>query len=162
MATDMFLKIDDIAGESVDSKHKDWIEVQSWSWGMSQTGSAHSGTGSGTGKVSVQDLSVVKYVDRATPNLMKMCCNGKHFKKAELRVRKAGGDPLVYVKIELTDGIVSGVSSAGGTGDERLTETVTLNFATVRYEYTPQSNKGPGDGVVPMDWDIKKNAPMGS
>jgi type VI secretion system secreted protein Hcp len=159
MATDMFLKIDDVQGESVDSKHKDWIDVQSWSWGMSQSGTSHSGTGGGSGKVSVQDLSIVKYVDKATPNLMKMCCNGKHFSKAELRVRKAGGDALVYLKIELKDGIVTGVSSAGGTGDERLTETVTLNFASFKYEYTPQTATGAGSGAVPASWNIAKNSP---
>jgi type VI secretion system secreted protein Hcp len=160
MATDMFLKIDDVQGESVDSKHKDWIDVQSWSWGMSQGGTSHSGTGGGAGKVSVQDLSIVKYVDKATPNLMKMCCNGKHFKKAELQIRKAGGDALVYVKIELNDGIVSGVSSAGSSGEERLTETVTLNFASFKYEYTPQTATGAGAGAVPAGWDIAKNTPL--
>lgn len=160
MATDMFLKIDDVQGESVDSKHKDWIDVQSWSWGMSQSGTSHSGTGGGAAKVSVQDLSVVKYVDKATPNLMKMCCNGKHFKKAELQIRKAGGDALVYVKIELNDGIVTGVSSAGGNGDERLTETITLNFASFKYEYTPQTATGSGSGAVPAGWDIAKNTPL--
>ena len=160
MATDMFLKIDDVQGESVDSKHKDWIDVQSWSWGMSQPGTSHSGTGGGGGKVSVQDLSIVKYVDKATPNLMKMCCNGKHFKLATLKIRKAGGEALVYVKIELNDGIVTGVSTAGGTGDERLTETVTLNFASFKYEYTPQDAKGSGAGAVPCGWDIAKNTAL--
>jgi type VI secretion system secreted protein Hcp len=157
MATDMFLMIDDVKGESVDSKHKGWIDVQSWSWGMSQPGSSHSGTGSGAGRVSVQDLSIVKYVDMATPNLMKMCCSGKHFKLATLEIRKAGGEALVYVKIELNDGIVTGVSTAGGTGDERLTETVTLNFASFKYNYTPQDAKGSGGGAVPCGWDIAKN-----
>ncbi len=36
MAVDMFLKIDGIPGESTDSKHKDWIEVLSYSFGASQ------------------------------------------------------------------------------------------------------------------------------
>jgi len=157
MATDMFLKIDDIDGESVDSKHKGWIDVQSWSWGMSHPGTSHSGTGSGSGRVSVQDLSIVKYIDKATPNLTKLCCKGKHFQLATLEVRKAGGDPLVYVKLLLHDGIVSSVSTAGGTGDDRLTETITLNFARFKYDYTPQDAKGAGAAVVPCGWNIAKN-----
>ena len=49
MAVDMFLKMDGIKGESVDDKHKDEIDVLSWSWGMSQSGSAHMGGGAGAG-----------------------------------------------------------------------------------------------------------------
>src|SRR4051794_31511408 len=84
MAVDMFMKIDDIKGESSDGSHKDEIEVLSWSWGMSQSGTAQSGTGGGAGKVNVQDLSFTKYVDKSSPNLMKLCCTGTHFKNAKL------------------------------------------------------------------------------
>jgi type VI secretion system secreted protein Hcp len=158
MATDMFMKIDDIKGESQDAKHKDEIEVLSWSWGMSQTGTSHSGTGGGAGKVSVQDLTFVKQVDKSSPNMIKLCCNGKHFKKAQLTIRKAGGDAVEYVKIELSDGLISGVSYAGGQGDERLTENVSLNFASFKYEYTPQTASGTGGGAVPAQWNIAKNS----
>ena len=66
---------------------------------MSQNGSAHSGTGAVSGKVKVQDITIVKYSDRSSPNLIKLCCSGKHFKQAELIVRKAGGPkPVEYDK----------------------------------------------------------------
>src|SRR6266436_6443220 len=101
MAVDMFLKIDDIKGESLDHAHKDEIQVLSWSWGMTQSGATHEGAGSGAGKVNVQDLTFSHYVDTSSPNLIKFCCNGKHFKTALLTVRKAGGDKQVeYVKIK--------------------------------------------------------------
>ena len=38
MATDIFAKIGDIKGESNDSKHKEELEVLSWSWGVAQSG----------------------------------------------------------------------------------------------------------------------------
>jgi type VI secretion system secreted protein Hcp len=158
MAADVFLRIDDIKGESQDAKHGDWIEVHSWSWGISQAGTSHSGTGAGAGKVSVQDLTFVKHVDKASPNLIKLCCSGKHFKKAELKLRKAGGDALEYLKIELSDGLITGVSYAGGQGDERLLENVSLNFASFKLEYTPQTKTGVGGGTIPAQWNIAKNA----
>ena len=92
MPADMFLKIDDIEGESVDDVHAGEIDVISWGWGMSQSGTTHSGPGGGSGKVSVQDFSFIHYVDKASAILMKMCCNGKHFEEAKLVVRKAGGN----------------------------------------------------------------------
>jgi len=119
MAADMFLTIDDIKGESQDSAFRERIELISWNWGLSQGGSAHSGTGAGSGKVSARDISFIKLTDRSTPQLMKLCCSGKHFTKAVLTVRKAGEKPLNYVVLELFDGLVSSVaiSSAKRSGE---------------------------------------------
>jgi type VI secretion system secreted protein Hcp len=158
MSADIFLQIDDIKGESQDASHKDEIEVIAWSWGMSQSGTAHSGTGSGGGKVSVQNLSITKYFDRASPNLMKCCCSGKHFGVAKLTLRKAGDKPLEYGKIEMKDGLIASISVHGADGDERTRETLTLNFASFTCEYTPQTATGAGAGTVPMKWNIAKNA----
>lgn len=158
MAVDMFMKIDDIKGESADASHKDEIDVLSWSWGMSQTGTAHAGSGGGAGKVNVQDLSFTKHVDKASANLMKLCCSGKHFQKATLIVRKAGGKPLEYIKLELADGIISSITTGGSGGEDRLTESVTLNFGSFKYFYTPQKADGSGDAAIPAQWNITKNA----
>ena len=120
MSSDMFMKIDDIKGESVDASHKDEIEVLSWSWSATQSGSAHSGTGGGSGKVSVKDLSFTKYADKSSPMLFKLCCNGKHFQSAQLTIRKAGGSkPVEYIKIKLKDGLVSSVTHGGTPADDR-------------------------------------------
>ncbi len=75
MAVDMFLKINDVTGESKDKVHTKEIDVLSWSWGMSNSGSAHVGGGAGSGKVNVQDIQVTKYVDSSSPKLMLACCN---------------------------------------------------------------------------------------
>ena len=45
MAVDMFIKIKGHDGESKDDKHKKQIDVLAWSWGMSQSGSFHTGGG---------------------------------------------------------------------------------------------------------------------
>ena len=157
MAVDMFIKIDDIKGETVDDSHPDEIEVLSWSWGMSQSGSTHSGPGGGAGKVNVQDLSFTHYVDKASPNMMKMCCNGKHFEEAILVVRKAGEMPLEYMKVTMKHGLVSSVSTGGSGGEDRLTENVTLNFAEFESIYVPQMADGSGDAEVTVGWNIATN-----
>ncbi|MDX2022635.1 MAG: type VI secretion system tube protein Hcp [Deltaproteobacteria bacterium] len=157
MAVDMFIKIGDIKGESHDKGHKDSIDILAWSWGMSQSGSTHVGGGGGSGKVNVQDISFTKYVDSASPNLIRACCKGTHIPKALLTVRKAGGTQLEYIKISLTDLIVTSVSTGGSGGEDRLTENVTLNFAQFKFEYTPQNEKGAGAGAIPVGYDIAKN-----
>ena len=158
MAVDMFMKIGDIQGESKDKKHSKEIDVLSWSWGMSNSGSAHTGGGGGSGKVNVQDLTFTKYVDSASPKLMLACCNGKHYDDALLTVRKAGEKPVEYIKIKLTEVLVTSVTTGGSGGEDRLTENVTLNFAKVHLDYTPQDDKGAAGTAIPMEWDIAANA----
>lgn len=157
MAVDMFLKIDDVKGESQDDKHKDEIDVLAWSWGMTQSATTHMGGGGGAGKVSVNDISITKYIDKASPNLILACCSGKHFKQALLTVRKAGEKPLEYLKITMKEVIVSSVSTGGSGGEDRLTENITFDFGEFKTEYTPQKPDGTGDAAVEAAWNIAKN-----
>ena len=161
MAVDMFIKIDDVKGESQDKTHKDEIDVLAWSWGMSQSGTMHMGGGGGGGKVSVQDLSFTKYIDKSSSVLMEYCSSGKQYKEAKLTVRKAGGTPLEYLIITMTDVIVTSISTGGSGGEDRLTENVTLNFGSVKTEYQPQKPDGSKDGgAVKYGWDIAANAKL--
>ena len=157
MAVDMFLKLGDVKGESSDDAHKDEIDVLAWSWSMSQSGTTHTGTGGGAGKVNVQDLSVTKYIDKASPNLVLACCVGKHYPDALLTVRKAGEQPLEYLKITMKDVLVTSVTTGGSHGEDRLTETVALNFAEFKIEYAPQKADGSGDAAIVAAFNIAKN-----
>jgi type VI secretion system secreted protein Hcp len=116
------------------------------------------GGGAGAGKVNVQDLSFTKYVDSASAKLMLGCCKGTHYDEVDLTVRKAGDKPLEYLKIKLTEVIVTSVSTGGSGGEDRLTENVTLNFSKVHVDYVPQNDKGAAGTTVSMDWDIAQNS----
>ena len=157
MAMDMFLDIKGVKGESRDSKFKEKIDILAWSWGLSNSGTAHVGGGAGAGKVNVQDISVTKYVDSASPSLFLYCCNGKHLEEATLTVRKAGEQPLVYLTFKMSEVMVTAVSTGGSGGEDRLTENVTLNFAKVEWSYTPQSEKGAAGDPMPGGWNIAEN-----
>lgn len=165
MAVDMFIEFPDNAelkGETKDSTYsaKNASDVLAWSWGMSNSGTTHTGGGSGAGKVNVQDLSLTKYIDKSSTNLMLYCCNGKHVTKANLIVRKAGETPLEYLRIEMEEILVSSLSTGGSGGEDRLTENLSLNFGKVRVKYTPQKADGSGDKVMPMGWDIGANVKL--
>jgi type VI secretion system secreted protein Hcp len=159
MAVDMFMKIGDIAGESTDKKHPGEIDVLAWSWGISNSGTTHQGGGGGAGKANVQDLSFTKYTDVSSHALLLAASNGQHYPKANLVVRKAGGKgaPIEYIKIEMEEVLVTSVSCGGSGGEDRLTENVTLNFAKVKYEYTPQKPDGSPDSTKEMIYNIAEN-----
>lgn len=158
-AVDMFIKIEGVPGESKDSVHKDEIDVLSWSWGMSNSSTLHDGSGGGAGRANFDDLEVTKYVDKSTPLLMESCSSGVIYPSALLTVRKAGEKPLEYIKIELTDVLVTSVSTGGSGGEDRLTENVTLNFRKFKVIYTEQKEDGTGGGVTEFGWDIAANSP---
>jgi type VI secretion system secreted protein Hcp len=159
MAVDAFLKLGDIKGESVAKDKADQIDVLSWSWGMSQSGTLHLGSGGGAGKVNVQDLTITKYVDSSTPNLVKACCTGQHIDEAVLSFRKAGGTPLDYLTLTLTGVLVTAVSTGGSSGEDRFTENVTLNFAKFKESYQPQDSKGAKKGgSIDVEYNIAENA----
>lgn len=162
MAVDMFLKLEGkgLEGESRDAVHGGEIDVLAWSWGASNSGTAHVGGGSGSGKVNVQDISFTKYIDKASPELMLACCNGKHIPEAKLTVRKAGEKPLEYLIITMNDVLVSSVSTGGSGGEDRLTENVTLNFSKVKVNYTEQTEKGTAGAKPAMGWDIAANTKL--
>jgi len=153
MAADVFLKLGDIKGESSDDKHKGEIDVLAWSWGVSNPTSMESGGGGGRGKASFHDLVITHHIDKASPNLLKMCATGEHIKEATLTQRKQGKGQQEYLLIKLTDVMVSSVQD-GGTGDQ-LTENFTLAFAKVDLEYKPQKADGSLDAGIHFKYDIK-------
>jgi type VI secretion system secreted protein Hcp len=158
MAIDMFMKLDGVTGESQDKVHTKEIDVLAWSWGMGNSGTAHVGGGAGGGKVNVQDLSFSKYIDSSSPKLMLNCCSGQHFPNAILTVRKAGGKPLEYIKLKMETVCITNVATGGSGKEDRLTENVTLNFAKVSMDYTPQKLDGSPDTAIPFGWDIAANS----
>jgi len=158
MAVDMFLKLEGIKGESKDHKHKDEIHIEAFSWGQSQTGVGGTGGGSGAGKVQFSDISISKVVDKATPDLMLYCHGGKHIKEGLLTCRKAGENPVEYLKIKLTDIIVSSIQHGAATSHDQIPESLTLNFSKSHIEYQEQGADGkPVGGPQTSGWDLKAN-----
>ncbi|TDM05870.1 MAG: type VI secretion system tube protein Hcp [Ideonella sp. MAG2] len=156
MAQDIFIKINGIDGESMDAAHKNEIEVLHWNWEILQESNMHMGSGGGSGKATVKDLTFTHYVDRSSPNLMKFCLTGKHIPEAVLVVRKAGGNPLEYLKITMTDVVITTVNPSGSSDQERVKERIALSFAKVKQEYTVQNQQGGSGGAVTAAYDIKQ------
>jgi type VI secretion system secreted protein Hcp len=158
MAVDFFLDLDGIDGEAQDDGHKAEIDILSWSWAASQSGTTHMGGGSGSGKAHFTDLACTKYVDKSTPVLLQHVSTGKHIAKGTLYVRKAAGEnPLEYIKLEMKDIIVTSVQSGGAGSEDRITENITLNFGEYKYIYTVQNPDGSKGAAPEFAWDIAAN-----
>ena len=154
MAADIFAKLGDIKGESIDDKHKDEIEIMSYSWGVSNAGSMGYGTGGGEGKATFHDLSFTHKIDKASPVLMQACATGVHLKEATITHRKAGKGQQEFLVIKMNDVIVTSVQH-GGSGADGSSENVSIAFAKVNVEYKPQKADGSLEAGIHFKYDLK-------
>ncbi|HEY5204471.1 MAG TPA: type VI secretion system tube protein Hcp [Roseiarcus sp.] len=157
MAVDMILELDNITGESKVENFVDKIDISSFSWGASNSGSAHTGGGaSGGGKGNVHDMSFTKTVDNSSPTLFKLCYQGKHIPTGKLHVRKSAGDnKLEYQLFEMTEVYITNVSMGDAAGNETPSESFTLTFAKIKYTYSQQSETGSDQAQPFFEVDIK-------
>ena len=146
MAVDFFLKLTEIPGESMDAKHKDEIIIESFSWGLFNP--AEDG-------VPVHDFSFTHSVDKSSPILMLSCATGKHINEAVLTARKAGEKPLEFLIIKLEEVLVTSFQPGGSASDIMPTESFSLNFGQITFEYTQQRPDGSKGETVSRGFDVK-------
>ncbi len=162
MAFDAFLKIDGIPGESTDDKHKDWIEVLSYGFGINQptSATASSSGGATAERANFQDFSITKALDKASPKLAQACADGSHIKEITLTLNRAGGDKVKYMEYKLSECVVSAYHDGGSSGGSETLpiETVAFNYGKITWTYTQQKRAdGSGGGQVAGGWDLEKN-----
>ena len=153
MASDIFAKIGDIKGESLDAKHKDEIEVLSYSWGVTNAVHVGGGGGGGAGKATFQDLAFHHGIDKASPRLFAACATGEHIKEATITHRKGGKGQQEYLIIKMNDVLITAVTDDDSEGSNL--ETVSMVFAKVDLEYRPQKSDGSLDAGIHFKYDIK-------
>jgi type VI secretion system secreted protein Hcp len=162
MAYDQFLKLDGIPGESQDDKHKDWIEVLSYNWGVSQpsAGARSTGGAATSGRTDHGDLSFVHVLDKASPKLFLSCCKGDHIKNVLFELCRATGDKQKYMEYKLSDVLITSVKPGGSAqgGDSLPLEEVSLNYGKIELTYTVTDHKtGKPSGDVKAHWDQVAN-----
>jgi type VI secretion system secreted protein Hcp len=155
-AADYFLKIDGIEGESKADKHTGEIDLESFSWGATQSGSFATGGGGGSGKVSMQDFHFTMGINKAGPALFLACAQGDHIPKAVLTCRKAGKEQQEFLKVSFSDILVSSYQTGGSGGADILpVDQISLNFAKIEIEYKEQQKTGALAGSVKKFFDLK-------
>jgi len=160
MSTSTYINIPPIKGESSDVDHTDWIEVESFSISEAQSVSDASSTG---GLVATQamfgELSIVKLIDKSSPDVNLHCAQGTSIDELELQVCVETGSKEWYVQIKLTHVVISSVSLSGG-GMSRPTENVTFAYGQIDWDYKPIGADGAvGSAVGPKGWNIETGDP---
>ena len=157
MAVDYFLKVDGIAGESADAKHKGEIDVLAFSWGVGQSGAPVRGSGAGAGKADFEDLLVVARTSKASPLLWHACASGKHIPSAVLTCRRAGKEPVEFLKITISDVLVTSFE-LDGSDEEPPLDQIAFAYAKIKTEYRAVDPTGKPQAPVQAAWDLTKSA----
>jgi len=157
MAIEYHLKFGSIKGESPATKHKEEIELLSWSWGASNP-TTLVGTGMSAGKVSMSDLSFTKRVDKSSPKLLEMCVTGKHVDNVTLYCSKqtGGKTPEDFLIIKLEEVYVSSHQCGGSAGEDVGTESFTLTYGKINYDYKQQDKSGTLTSAGNIEYDLRK------
>jgi len=162
MSTNIYLKLDGIKGECKAEGHADEIEILSWSHGFSQpTSSVRASSGSTVEKANHSDLSITKYLDSSTDDLLKSCWTGKQIKTGKIVCLRSDGavdnKHVEYLTVDLEEIIISNLSISGGSGDLPI-ENVSMNYGKIKYTYMPQKKEdGTGGSAEPIACDLNTN-----
>ena len=151
---DYFLKVDGIPGESADAKHKDEIDVLAFSWGLSQTGAAATGSGGASGRAVFDDLIVVAGASKASPQLWLACANGTHLKSAVLTCRRRDEAAVEFLTIQLTDVVITSYE-VDGSEEEEPVDQISLSYGRIETKYTPADQTGKLQSPIGTGWDVK-------
>lgn len=158
MAGNLFLKIDTVDGECVETAHKGWIDVDSYSEGLQSASTASYGGGAGLGTVHYNDITITCQLEKAIPDLMVGCADHKHYPTAKLHATKMGGDGKgwIYLEVTLSDVVVTGVHFSGSQNTIPTVQ-VSLAFTKIKTEYWQQTSTGGKGASTNAGWDQKEN-----
>ena len=162
MAADVFLNLEGIPGDSTDSKHKNQIEVLSFSSGVSMPTGPRSFSGSAPNeRASLSDMSITKVVDSSSPALFKAVCTGQNIASATLTVNRSDtkGGKIPYLVYKLKDVIMSSYQCSGSDGSGLPVESFSMNYAKISVEYQVTDVTGASKGAKVAGWDVALNKP---
>jgi len=160
MATDFYLQIEGIKGESSDFKHQGWIECTSVNWSITQPRSATASTGGGhtAERAEMSEISICKLVDLASPILMQTCAAGRTIPKVKIEMQRADGqgEPIKYFEVELENVLIGHIAPSFAPGGSP-TEILGLKFSKAKWKYSQQKIGGGAGGNTMGGWDLAGN-----
>lgn len=164
-SADYYLKIDGVEGESMTEGFEKQMQIESWSWGSTNSGSAAQGSGLGTGKATMQDFHFVIQNGKASVQLGLNNWKGNHIPTAVLTCRKTTGDgtPQPYYEVTFNECVISSFQEGGSNGSDILPMVqVSFNYSKVTAVYFEQNQQGRNTRAKSVTYDVKKGKAEGN
>lgn len=165
MAVELFLRLDGVTGSSKNAYHKGWTDVLSWRWGLDSARTSVAAAGAAA--AAFDQVVVVRKTGVDSPALMSLFAQGGRIAAAELAIvpavtKREAQQKLVHIAFE--DVVIKSIVLGGAAEDVFFSETVTLLFERVRFEYSRYADSAPGADLGAAEnfifaWDFAKSAP---
>ena len=154
-----YIKFDGVDGEAQDKDHKGWSDLLSFGQGMTQPGGGATGATRRRGDVIVDDISLVKELDKSSPKIAEAVCKGKVYPKVDIHLTAsiANAGRVTYYVYELKNVLVTSYNIGGsGQAEEVPTENISLNFEEIKTTYTEFDSAGEKKGNVEYSWKVEE------
>jgi type VI secretion system secreted protein Hcp len=153
---EMFLKLDGIAGESLDFAHGGEIEIRTWEWHTENHVKWDVNQGGQSTKVDVKRIDLKKVCDKASVTLYQCCVTGRHIKNGTITCRKNDGEQKVeYLIVKMTDIMIAQIDWSGMGEQQVLEENIALSFAEFKLDYKVQNDTGTADGTTSFGFNVQ-------
>lgn len=153
-----------IVGETNDkaAKEKKGFDVLDFAFGVENIVNVGSATGGiGSGRATLEKLTITKYTDTATCNLVLAACTGAHIPEFHLSIRKGGADAKTsggeFVHVQMNNVVIESVKWQGSDGDEAFKDEVVLAYASIEIKYKKQGFDGKLTDGGAVQWNQTQN-----
>lgn len=157
----IFVNYEGITGESSDSGHSGWMDVETVTWGVGRQITSNSSTAGDreSSNAVISDLQIVRYMDSATPKIfIESCCGVGKEVVIHLTKTGKGSGADIFMEYTLKNALISDYSvDASSQNNERPKETITVSFVDVEVKYTPYDNDGNAEAAIAVGFDTASN-----
>jgi type VI secretion system secreted protein Hcp len=154
MAVNAYLIVDGVPGPSTSLSNA--IDILSFSFGASNSavfGSGASGGESRAGRADVSNVSIMKVLDKTSPQMFANCVTGDYINSVDVQYYKPMGTKQdVYFKIHMEKVVITSVQLSGS--NENPTESISFAFAKVKVSYNPEKD-GKLQGFIDKGYDVE-------
>jgi type VI secretion system secreted protein Hcp len=136
---DVFMRLDNIKGESTAETYVDWIVLTEVQFDASQEQSTGGGGGSGAGNAEINEFVVKKKFDSSSIRIFQGMLTGNHLSNCKIVFVSRGTSPTPILTIELSDVLITNYNF------NNTFESIRLNFTKIKSTYsgvTPPINGG--------------------
>ena len=158
MAVNAYLTVDGRPGPSTSKPGA--IDILSFSFGATQQavfGVGSSGGEARSGRANLQDVTIMKVVDKVSPLLFDDCVTGNYIKTVDIVYDKPMGDDQEdYYKIHMEDALITSIQHSGSS--ENPVESISFAFSKIKISYNPEEG-GALKGFIDKGFDVLKLKP---
>jgi len=130
----IYMKFGAVQGSVTEEGHKNWIELNSFQFGVGRGISSPTGAQKDrdASAPSFSEITCTKLQDEASLPLLEAAWGGSEAVDVDIHfVRTENKKMDVYLKYKLTDVLISGYSIS--SGGDRPTESISLNYAKIEF-----------------------------